>query len=350
MENRRLRKTGVTLVVVLVALGLMLVTATAWAGGKKEEGPGSLTVYTMVAPEEAEPFFNAFQEETGIQVEYIYSGGSGRTVTRIRSESENPQGSLVFGGSADNYVALHDDGLLEPYQSANIDQIPEHLRDPEGVWNPMYIGVLGVAGNTDLLNDLDLEMPSDWSDLTEPQYASELGMGHPASSGTAYTVLATLVQLFGEDEAFEFLSRARDNGLTVTQSTGASIQAMTIGERAFAIAFSHDLLEPRVEEGRPIEVMFPESGSGYEIGASGVLANGPNKENAKRFVDWVTTADAQDNWVVGGLKLPTNPDAEIPEGAVQIDQISLIDYSFEFAGANRDRLVERFQEEIATIE
>ena len=44
----------------------------------------------------------------------------------------------------------------------------------------------------------------------------EIEISHPASSGTAYTILAGLVQHMGEDKAFEYLKALHKN---VTQYT-----------------------------------------------------------------------------------------------------------------------------------
>jgi len=48
-------------------------------------------------------------------------------------------------------------------------------------------------------------LPKTWNDLLKPEYKGEIQSANPASSGTAYTMIATLVQLMGEDQAFEYL-------------------------------------------------------------------------------------------------------------------------------------------------
>ena len=65
-------------------------------------------------------------------------------------------------------------------------------------------------------------------------------MAHPATSGTAYTVLATLVQLMGEDKAFEYLAKLKSNVSQFTKSGAAAPNAVALGEDAIAITFSHD--------------------------------------------------------------------------------------------------------------
>lgn len=61
-------------------------------------------------------YFNAFEEATGIKVNALRLS-AGEMLTRVAAEKDNPQASLMFGGSTDNYIAASSQGLLEAYQS-----------------------------------------------------------------------------------------------------------------------------------------------------------------------------------------------------------------------------------------
>ena len=117
-------------------------------------------------------------------------------LTRVEAEKDNPQATLMFGGSTDNYIAAVDKGLLEAYQS------PSTYLDPTGTWNPIYVGCIAFACNSDWFKEKGLEYPTSWEDLLKPEFKGEIIMAHPATSGTAYTVLATLVQLKGDDQVW----------------------------------------------------------------------------------------------------------------------------------------------------
>ena len=73
-----------------------------------------------------------------------------------------------------------------------------------GVWNPIYIGTLCFACNTDWFARTGTPMPTCWDDLLSPALAGQIVMATPKSSGTSYTTLATLVQMRGEDKAWEY--------------------------------------------------------------------------------------------------------------------------------------------------
>ena len=53
--------------------------------------------------------------------------------------------------------------------------------------------------------------PKCWADLANPIYKDEVQMANPNASGTAYSTIATFVQIFGEDKAFELLKGMHRN-------------------------------------------------------------------------------------------------------------------------------------------
>ena len=72
----------------------------------------------------------------------------------------------------------------------------------------IYSGPLGFGCNTELLAKKKMDVPKSWADLLKREYKGEIQVANPASSGTAYTMVATLVQLMGEDKAFDYLRAA----------------------------------------------------------------------------------------------------------------------------------------------
>ncbi len=104
---------------------------------------------------------------------------------------------------------------------------------------------------------------SSWSrSSTKAEYKGEIQIANPNSSGTSYTTLATLVQLFGEDEAFEFMKAMHKNVNQYTKSGSAPIKNAARGETAVAITFQHDMVTQKVL-GFPIEIVSPCEGTGF---------------------------------------------------------------------------------------
>ncbi len=346
----------------LLLTAVMLLALTACGGDKKTgdtpadgdtpaEAPSSkeLTVYTAFPEAEVIYYFNAFEKETGIKVNYIRLS-AGEMLTRVAAEKENPQAALMFGGSTDNYIAAEEQGLLEPYQSPELSSTPDTYIDPTGTWNPIYVGAIAFACNKDWFAEKGYDYPTSWEDLLDPKYQGEIIMAHPATSGTAYTVLATLVQLKGDDAVWDYLTKLNVNMSQYTKSGSAAPNAVALGEAAIALTFSHDGLQPTAE-GYPIELSFPSDGTGYEIGATALIKGGPadEQENAKKFIDWMCSEAGQGLYAENdSFRVPTNTKAPVADGLVTLDSVSVIDYDAVWAAGVKSEYTEKFEAAIAT--
>src|SRR6266508_1402056 len=117
-------------------------------------------------------------------------------------------------------------------------------------------------------------------------------MANPASSGTAYTAIASVVQVMGEPKAFEYLKLLHANINQYTKSGVAPVKAVARGETLVGVSFVHDVVTEAVA-GFLVGSATPCEGTGYEIGSMSIVAGARNPEGAKRFVDWALTAPAQ---------------------------------------------------------
>ena len=331
---------------------LTLLTGCGGGGDKPTEGgetTGSkeLTVYTAFPEAEGAYYFNAFEEATGIKVNALRLS-AGEMLTRVAAEKDNPQAALMFGGSTDNYIAAVDQGLLEPYQSPELENTPDTYIDPTGTWNPIYVGAIAFACNKDWFAEKGYDYPTSWDDLLDPKYQGQIIMAHPATSGTAYTVLATLIQLKGEDAVWDYLKELNKNMSQYTKSGSAAPNAVALKEAAIALTFSHDGLQPTTE-GYPIELSFPSDGTGYEVGAMALIKGGPadQQENAKKFIDFMCSAEGQNLYAENNsFRVPTNTQATVAPGLVTLDSVAVIDYDAVWAAENKTTFTEQFEANI----
>ena len=133
-----------------------------------------------------------------------------------------------------------------------------------------------------------------------------------------------------------------------TKSGSAPAKQAGLGETGVGISFAHDILAPK-HEGYPIELSFPTDGTGYEVGAVALIKNGPKDEveNAKKFIEWSISKEAQDLYAKSNsFRLPVHPDATVPDGAVSLSELEVIEYDAVWAGENRDRLLKRYEDEV----
>ena len=316
-------------------------------GGIKENEK-TLTFYAGLQEDHAAMIAKKFEEETGIKTSFVRMS-SGEVLARLKAEKNNMSASVWYGGPVDAFVAAGEVDLIEPYISPEAVNIKEEQKDPNGYWTGIYVGYLGFVGNQKMLVEKGLEMPTSWADLLKPEYKGEIVVAHPGSSGTAYTMLATLVQLMGEDEAMEYLKKFNGQVRQYTKSGTAPGRMAGQGETTIGITFLHDAIKYKKEGYKDIVISAPSEGTGYEIGGVALLKNGPDQETGKQFIDWVLTKKVQEmGKTVGSFQFLTNKDAMPPEEATPIKDTKLIKYDFDWAGKNRVRLVERFSVETST--
>ena len=164
--------------------------------------------------------------------------------------------------------------------------------DADGKTVGIYAGALGIGYNTELLAEKGLTAPKCWKDLVREEYRGEIQIANPNSSGTSYTTLATLVQIFGEDEAFDLLKAMHANINQYTESGSAPIKATARGETTIGITFMHDMVT-QIANGFPVEIVAPCEGTGFETGLMSIIRGGRNPDSAKLFYDFALSAAIQ---------------------------------------------------------
>ncbi|MCG6902918.1 MAG: ABC transporter substrate-binding protein [Rhodobacter sp.] len=332
-------------------LGVSLLAIAASAGAASA---AKLTLYCSAQEDWCQLMARSFEEATGIDVNMTRKS-SGETFAQVKAEASNPKGDVWWGGTGDPHLQAAEEDLTDPYispmrselQDWSISQAASAGDKTIGI----YSGALGYGYNTDLLAANNLPEPACWKDLLKPEYKGHVQMANPNSSGTAYTTLATMVQLFGEDEGFEFMKGLHANINQYTKSGSAPIKAAGRGETTIGIVFMHDAVAQAVS-GFPIKVVAPCEGTGYEIGSMSIIKGARNLEEAHKFYDWALSADAQNLALqVKAFQVPSNVNAETSPSAPDLSSIKLIDYDFKLYGSSdeRKRLLQKWDEEVSTL-
>ena len=309
-----------------------------------------LTLYCSAQEDWCQLLARSFEDATGIDVDMTRKS-SGETFAQVKAESSNPKGDVWWGGTGDPHLQAAEEGLTQSYISPMREQLhPWAISQAESADNKtigIYSGALGYGYNTELLAANDLPVPSCWRDLLDPVYDGHVQMANPNSSGTAYTTLATIVQLFGEDEGFEFMKGLHVNINQYTKSGSAPIKAAGRGENTIGIVFMHDAVKQTVS-GFPIQVVAPCEGTGYEIGSMSIIDGARNLDQAKLFYDWALTTDALQ---VNAFQVPSNVNSETSPSAPNMSEITLIDYDFKLYGSSdeRRRLLQKWDEDVSTL-
>ncbi|MDP8101164.1 ABC transporter substrate-binding protein [Phocoenobacter atlanticus] len=334
----------------LTAAGLLisglLVTDMAMASGR-------LTVYCSARNTVCEQQVKTFQEKFGVKTSFIRSS-SGTVLAKLQAEKNNPQGDVWYGGTFDSHSQAAEMGLLTQYKSKYLDDVMPKFKDPgklKGNYSSVvYMGVLGFGVNTERLKKLGIKkVPKCWKDLTDPRLKGEVQVADAQSSGTAYTAVATFVQLWGEDEAFKYMKKLHKNISQYTKSGTAPSKNIARNETTIGIGFLQNYSFER-EKGAPLDVIVPCEGTGYELGGVSLIKNARNEKNAKLFIDWVMSKESQESlWRdTADHHILTNVKAEASPFALKPSELNLINYDFSKYGSKdlRGRLIDKWLNEV----
>jgi iron(III) transport system substrate-binding protein len=293
-----------------------------------------------------------FQAATGIKVLQVRKA-TGEALAQLRAESANPKTDLWWGGTGDPFLQAAEAGLLAPYRPAYMNDLHGWAVRQYAMSGNMvggfYTSAIGFGWNEDVLKKKDLPAPKCWADLVDPKYKGEVETSHPASSGTAYTILAGLVQLMGEDAAFDYLKKLHRNVVQYTRSGTAQAKSVAKGEVGIGVSFIFGFENERQQGFTMVKHGAPCEGTSYEIGGIALVKGSRNPEAAKRYYDWLMSPAGQSAGARSGtLQVPANRSFKADPRIPSMEDVRLIKYDFEKYGkaAERKRLIDRWQREV----
>ena len=339
--------------VTVLLLVLVCMVPVFAAGSREVSAPASeskvekeLTIYIGVVEQQALKIAQEFQKATGIKVNFVRMSG-GEILTRIRAERQRPNASVWYGGSADSFIAAKGEGLLEQYVSPNAAVISPSFKDSDGYWTGIYQGYLGFVCDGRFFEERGLDLPKSWQDLLKPEFTGHIMVANPGSSSTGYTLLSTMVQMMGEEQALAYMAALDKQIKQYTKAGEAPAKSAALGECAIGITFLHNGIRLIKEGFTNVQLSAPSEGTGYEIGSVAIIKGAPEPNAAKIFLDWSLTAECQEiGQANGSFQFLTNPNARPPKEAEFLKDTKLVDYDFAWSGANKQRLLEAWNEAV----
>lgn len=347
MKHNMARKFGLKKRVSLLSACLAF---TSLANNAQAEG--KLTIYCSAQNATCEKITQTFAKKYNVDAKFVRNS-TGATLSKIKAEQNNPQADVWYGGTIEQHFQAADLSLLEKYRSPmqqeTLPQFKTLLEKKGDFTSIIYMLVLGFGVNTEVFAKLGIkEYPRCWKDLTHPQLKGHIQLADPQLSGTTYTAIATLIQLWGEDKAFEFLKQLDANVSQYVKSAQVTSN-LARGESALSVGFIHNYATEK-ENGAPVEAILPCEADSYSLGGASIIKGSRNLDNAKLFIDWVLGVEAQEiPWrEVGVYQLPTNVNAEAAPQSVDPKTLNLIKMDFDRFGTSEEgkRLTEKWLKEV----
>ncbi len=332
------------------AIVIMLIACTVgvsgllFAGGAKEvdasQAKGSVTVY---CPHEAGPLnagVKAFEDATGIKVDVV-AAGSGELLKRIEAESANPLGDVFWGGGAESAAAYA--RYFETFVSKYDDLIPIASKAADQKWIGESPVPVVIMYNKNLVGED--EVPAGWMDLLDPKWKGRIAYADPAKSGSAYSLLCTMIQAIGKDDGqgWDFVRKfvANLDG-KIQGSSSNAYKLVADGEYALGLT-QEKSVQTYVLAGANVGMVYAKEGTSAVPDSIAIIKGAKNLENAKLFVDFMLGEENQRTMSEQFNRRPVRDDVNPPKGLPQMSSIKLVDYDFEWASLKKAEIISQWK-------
>jgi len=338
-----LKKRGLKL---FTTAGILLTLALAGCGNKEVEKTEKvsaqpkeeqiLTVYSAGPDGLAANIQQAFEEKTGIKVE-MFQGTTGKILSRLEAEKNNPVADIVVLASVASMDGLKETSQLQSYQDAKqAEKINSDWSDAEGYYYGYSASALGIAYNTKNTQ----EVPTDWSDLAKEQWQNKINIPDPSLSGSAVDFLYGYV-LTGKN-AWKTMELWKNNGLQVNGANKEALDAVITGDKNATIAGVDYMAYKAKADGEPVEIMYPKSGTVVSPRAVGILKDAKHIEAAKEYVDFLLSDEGQ-KLVTEAYLLPGNKEIPVKNRAA-LDEIPQLSVNWKGAEADQLEILTKFND------
>ena len=235
----------------------------------------------------------------------------------MKNEGENSPADLFITVDVGKLWQASDMDLLQKYNDDNLtDGITESLIDPNGFWVPVTYRSRILVYSNERVRKSDL---STYEDLANEKWKGRL-LVRSSSNSYNQALLSSLVANLGEDATQNWTKAVVSNFARDPKGNDRDqVKAIAAGQGDVAIVNSYyiGLLlssenEEEVNAGKSISVFFPNQGDGQRgshINVSGVALakNAPNKFNALKLIEYLTSDEAQEIYVNNTYEYSVKP-------------------------------------------
>ncbi|MHA7819705.1 MAG: Fe(3+) ABC transporter substrate-binding protein [Erythrobacter sp.] len=335
---------------ILAAIASLAVTACAGEGSDAapDGDAGEVNIYSSRHYDTDLALYDDFTEQTGIRVNRIEADADA-LIERIASEGEFSPADLLITVDAGRLWRAQEAGILSAVQSDVLaERLPEYLRHPQGLWFGLSTRARVVIYNKEAGVPEGL---NDYADLADPQWRGDICI---RSSSNIYNIslLSGIIAHQGEAAAQSWAEGVVANFARDPQGNDtAQIESVAAGECRIAVVNTYYLA--RYAGGDESEraifdavgVIFPDQagmGTHINISGAGVTMNAPNRENAIRFLEYLTSESAQRYFADGNNEYPAVSGLEANSNVEQLGNFTPDTLNAAEIGANQAKAVQIF--------
>jgi iron(III) transport system substrate-binding protein len=258
-----------------------------------------------------EAAFDAFTRKTGIAVK-VLTGQTGELFERLKAEGERTPADVLVTVDAGNLWNAGRAGLLAKIDSPELtSNIPAHLRDPEHRWFGLTVRARTIMYHPRRVNPAEL---STYEALADPKWKGRLCL---RTSSYIYnqSMLATLIKRHGEPRAEEIVRGWVANQPTLITGDTKILEAIAAGQCDVGLTNHYYLARIVAKDATfPVAPFWANQATGgthVNVSGAGVTAYAKNRANAVKFVEFLSSPEAQQMFADLAFEYPANPQAAV---------------------------------------
>ncbi|OEJ14752.1 ABC transporter substrate-binding protein [Brachyspira hampsonii] len=275
-------------IMIILIISIMILSC---GGNENTSKKSSLVIYSPSSRDFIDPLIEDFKSKNpNIEVELIIAG-TGELIKRIETEKNDPLCDILMAANI-NLVKNNQD-LFENYTSTNENEILYSYKNAEGSMTRFMISPSVLIVNTNLVGNINIE---GYSDLTNEQLKGKIAFNDPSSSSSSFKHLVTMLYTMGKDDinkGWDYVNKLCYNldGKLLTGSS-AVYKGVADGEYTVGLTFENAAAN-YAASGSPVKLVYMKEGVIMEPAGIYIIKNAKNMENAKKFLDYMTSFDTQ---------------------------------------------------------
>ena len=320
---------------IAIAIAAIQYPHNASAQDNPDTESNAVNVYSFRQAFLVEPLFHRFQEKTGIHVNVLYAKKG--LVERIALEGRASPADILLTTDVGQTIQAAD-SIAAELQSQKIRRnIPRRYRDPNNKWFALTRRLRVVMASEDRVS------PQETSRLTYEKLAAEKWRGRicirDGQNPYNLALFAAMLIHHGEEKTRDFLIKLKKNlARRPAGNDRAQIRAVAAGQCDLAVAnnyyLGHMLAKPKddprhraAQTVRVVLAQFAKGGTHENLSAMIMPRFAPNKENARRLMEFLSTAEAQNIYAESNFEYPVHRSVSPPDlldewGGVYPDRIN----------------------------
>lgn len=297
----------------------------------------TLVIYSPHPIEFIDPIIIEFENETGVAVE-VMTAGTGELLKRIESEQKTPVGDVLWGGSLSSLESNID--LFEAYKSSN--ESHAIYKNTDGYITRFTMMPSVIMVNTNLIGDIKI---GGYKDLLNSQLKGKIAYADPSKSSSSFEQLLNQIWAMGDGEiekGWKYVKSLMYNldGKLLERSSDV-YNGVARGEFIVGLTFE-EAAAKYVDIGAPVKIIFPEEGTIIRPDGVSIIKDSKHIENAKKFVDFVTSYDIQVLIANELNRRAIRDDVPQSKGLIPYEEIVVIQDDQKWSSENKEDILERY--------